>query len=260
MNKFRGFIPIIEDLKKYKNLIFYRPEPISEELLLKVHTRSMLNTVKSYHNYEPSLYASQGCVDAVCKVWSGEIDNAFVFFGCCHHAGRNHAWGGCAISGIGPAVYKLREMGFNGKICIFDTDAHHGDGTRDIFMGDKDVLHICFCGMDNVEDDGTKIDVAIPWNAEDEEYMTKVKELFLPKVEEFRPDMIIHIVGHDTARGDYGGCNLSNDFFLDLVRLVKNTADRISKGRYIILTGGGSRSDVAEYIYPRIIKILAEIE
>jgi hypothetical protein len=32
----------------------------------------------------------------------------------------------------------------------------------------------------------------------------------------------------------------------------------ICEGRYVVLTHGGKRADVAEYIFPKIIEILAE--
>ena len=67
-------------------------------------------------------------------------------------------------------------------------------------------------------------------------------------------------LGHDCARGDYGDRGLSRDFFPRLVREVKGLADEICDGRYIVGLGGGYRSDIAEYITPPIVKILAKIE
>ena len=68
----------------------YYVEPLSEELLLKVHSRDMVNQVKLTGDYESALYSAGGTVQAADRIWQGEIDNAFVFtsFGD-HHAGRN---------------------------------------------------------------------------------------------------------------------------------------------------------------------------
>jgi acetoin utilization deacetylase AcuC-like enzyme len=258
-NKFQNFLPIVEELRKYNNLIFYQPEPISQELLLMVHTKEMLEEVKNYLNYEPSLYSSCGCVLAVEKLWEREFDNAFVFFGCCHHAGPDYAWGGCAISGIGPAIKNLKKKYNVKKFAIIDTDAHHGDGTRAIFKEDKDVLHVCFCGSNRIEDDQTKICVQIAGMTTDDDYLKLVEEHFLRRVEKFKPEMIIHLLGHDTANGDYGSCGLSNNFFIELVKMVKDYSELTCKGRYVIMTGGGYRSDIAEDIFPKIINVMAEV-
>ncbi|MDY6862859.1 MAG: histone deacetylase [Thermodesulfobacteriota bacterium] len=249
----------MEELKKCNNLLFFQPEPISQELLLTVHTPEMLEEVKYYQNYEPSLYSSYGCVLAVEKLWEGEFDNAFVFFGCCHHAGPDYAWGGCAISGIGPAIKNLRKKHNVKKFAILDTDAHHGDGTRAIFKGDKDILHVCFCGSNRIEDNGTKICIQIPGMTTDENYLKLVEEHFIRRVETFGPEMIVHLLGHDTAEGDYGSCGLSNKFFIELVKMIKNCSRLICNDRYVIMTGGGYRCDIAEFIFPEIIKAMAEI-
>ena len=144
------------------------------------------------------------------------------------------------------------------KIAILDTDSHHGNGTRDVTFGQHNVLHMCFCSTDTIEDRGTKICVNSGYNTTDEAYLEKVNQRFISKIKEFKPDIIVHLLGHDTARGDYGSRGLSKDFFLKLVEMVKQGADDICKGRYLINTHGGSNLTICEYIHPRIIRILAE--
>jgi len=143
------------------------------------------------------------------------------------------------------------------RFAILDTDSHHGDGARELTMGDRDVLHVCFCSTDRVEDDGTKVDVNVGWRTTDSEYLDKVRREFIPRVEEFKPDIILHVLGHDTAQGDYGDRGLTWDFFAKLVGEVKECADRVCEGRYIVGLGGGSRYEIADYITPTIVDILA---
>jgi acetoin utilization deacetylase AcuC-like enzyme len=111
-----------------------------------------------------------------------------------------------------------------------------------------------------VENGGTKIDVNVGWNTTDKDYLDKVKQHFIPRVTRFQPDMIFHLLGHDTARGDYGDRGLSREFFPQLVQLVKETACKVCKGRYVVGLGGGSRPDIAEYIALKVVPILAGIE
>ena len=47
------------------------------------------------------------------------------------------------------------------------------------------------------------------------------------------------------------------EFFIKLAELVNNAAKEVCEGRYVIITQGGTRADVAEYIFPKIVKILA---
>lgn len=161
------------------------------------------------------------------------------------------------MSGTATMMVHMQERFGKRRLAIIDTDSHHADGVRELTMGDKDVLHVCFCSTDRVEDDGTKIDVNVGWRTTDSEYLEKVRSEFIPRVKEFEPDVIFHILGHDTAQGDYGDRGLSWDFFPRLVADIKECADRYCEGRYVVGLGGGSRYDVADYITPRIVEILA---
>jgi len=69
--------------------------------------------------------------------------------------------------------------------------------------------------------------------------------------------MILHNLGHDTCEGDYGDRGLTKGFFPGLAAEVKACAESVCSGRHLVLTHGGNRADVAEYIFPRIIEILA---
>jgi acetoin utilization deacetylase AcuC-like enzyme len=143
------------------------------------------------------------------------------------------------------------------RVAILDTDRHHGNGTRDIFLEDEDILHVCFCHWNRIEGDGNKICVNAAFPITDDGYLEKVKKEFMPRAEAFRPDMILHNLGHDTCQLDYGDIGLTEAFFPRLVRKVKACAEKVCGGKYVILTHGGRRADVAETIFPQIAGILA---
>ncbi|MEX2724029.1 MAG: hypothetical protein Q6367_009050 [Candidatus Freyarchaeota archaeon] len=257
-NKFKNFPKVMEWALKIEGVKLYTPTKVSWETLKKVHTEPLLENLKKAWYCEGALYSVGGCIEAATKIMSGELDNALVFdVGAGHHAGPSHAWGGTYVSCTGPTVVSLREKFGEGRYAILDTDSHHGDGTRAVFMGDRDVLHVCFCSHNTVEDGGTKICVDVGYNTNDQEYLSHVEKEFVPRVEKFKPHIIFHYLGHDTARGDYGDRGLSESFFLELVRMVKRCAQKVCNGKYMIITHGGSREDLAEYIFPKIIEILA---
>jgi len=92
----------------------------------------------------------------------------------------------------------------------------------------------------------------------DEDYMEKAREEFIVRARAFKPDMILHNLGHDTCQLDYGDLGLTQEFFPQLAKEIKTCASEICEGRYLVLTHGGRRADVAEYIFPKIVEILAE--
>jgi acetoin utilization deacetylase AcuC-like enzyme len=87
--------------------------------------------------------------------------------------------------------------------------------------------------------------------------MKKVSEAFVSAVRKFKPHMILHNLGHDTCELDYGDLGLTREFFPLLVQKIRACAEDVCQGRYTVLTHGGNRRDVAEYIFPRIVEILA---
>jgi len=42
-------------------------------------------------------------------------------------------------------------------------------------------------------------------------------------------------------------------------REIKELADEVCQGRYVVGLAGGSRFDIAEHIKPRIVSVLAEL-
>jgi len=54
-----------------------------------------------------------------------------------------------------------------------------------------------------------------------------------------------------------GDIGLTQEFFPRLAGEIKEFAGEICQGRYLVLTHGGKRADVAEFIFPKIVEILA---
>ena len=236
----------------------YCLEPVAERLLHKVHSDHMIEGVKHTGDYEAALYSAGGTVQAAEDIRQGRIDNAFVFTGYGdHHAGRDFCHGMCYFNGAALAIAMLKEKGVR-RFAIVDTDSHHGDGTRDIFRRDTGVLHVCFCDQD-YSDAYHKIDIGIPSHTHDEEYLAKMKEVFIPRAKAFKPEYIFWEYGYDATKGEYGEKGISPDCHIGLARLIKTTADEICEGRLITILCGGSTRDTATYTIPRIIAVLAEL-
>ncbi|MHA1265951.1 MAG: hypothetical protein ACTSRS_12035 [Candidatus Helarchaeota archaeon] len=259
-NKFQNFPQRMEAELQLENVKLIESPPASEKFLLKFHTKSYFETLRRRWDYEGARLTVGGCADAALRMMRGEFRNALCFgVAAGHHAARDSAWGGTYASVSGGIMTALEEAYSNSiKIAILDTDSHHGNGTRDVTFNHQNILHVCFCSWNRVEDGGTKICIDSGYNTTDSDYLQKVETEFIQRIEQFQPAIIVHLLGHDTASGDYGSRGLSQNFFLKLVQLVKNAANHICEGRYLINTHGGSNQAICEYIFPRIIRILAE--
>jgi acetoin utilization deacetylase AcuC-like enzyme len=239
------------------NIFFLNAVP--DEVLFKVHSRGMVEQVKMMGYFESALYSAGGAVQAAAEIYRGYIDNAFVFTGSGdHHAGRDFFGGSCYFNGAALAIAALREKGMK-NFAIVDTDSHHGDGTRDIFRHDKEVLHVCFCYQD-YRDEYNNIDVAIPYITSDGYYLETMRQVLVPAVTTFQPELVFWELGYDATRGEYGDKGLTRDCHLEFTKIIKAVADEICQGRLIVILCGGSGRDLATYIIPRVIAHLAELD
>lgn len=160
-------------------------EPISSELLYQVHSPEMVEEVKRTGNFEGALFSAAGTVRAAEKICMGEIDNAFVFTGYGdHHAGTDFFGGGCYFNGAAIAMHVLRRKFGAKRFAVIDTDAHHGEGSWEIFEGDPDVIYVCFCGNPNWEENN-KVDVHVPVRVTDEIYLEMVRKTLLSRLRRF---------------------------------------------------------------------------
>jgi acetoin utilization deacetylase AcuC-like enzyme len=256
----------LEPLLAGDRVRLYESEPVSDELLRKVHTPELLLRVGRDPLCSTARHSAGGVVMAAEKIAAGEIRNAFAFIGAGgHHSGRDDFWGYCCFNDVALAIVRLRERHGLSRFAIVDTDAHHGDGTRNLLGGDPDVLHICFCGTDYESADRTKVDVACPspWEgakrgrSADDLYGERVLEEVPGRVRRFRPDLLFWYFGFDTHRGDYADIGLTGPCYWKIADLMVSLADEVCGGRLLVVLGGGSRRDLATALIPPVIERLA---
>jgi len=257
----------LETILKTGRVRLYEPPPVSRELLLAVHSPALLEGVEADPLCSTAWHSAGGAVMAGEKIASGEIANAFVFIGAGgHHAGRDFFGGYCCFNDVALCIANLRRRSPLRRFAILDTDAHHGDGTRDLFQDDPEVLHVCLCSMDYESPDGTKVDVACrvpgPGDAAlvspDDAYFDLVARHFPARAERFAPDLVFWYFGFDTHRGDYGDMGLTGPCYFRIARLVRDLAGALCGGRLAVVLGGGSLTSLATALIPPVIEILAE--
>lgn len=268
--RLRDFPQALEGILAKDNVFFYdafytsKPpsafdlDPIPLELIHKVHSPQMIKRIKALPAYEGALYSAAGTVAAAHRIARGEITNAFVFTGYGdHHAGRNFFGGGCYFNGAAMAVQEMRDKFGLRRFAIIDTDAHHGDGTWDLFENDPDVLYICLCSHENSVTKSGNINIQIPLTVDDEQYLSLATQAVDHYCSGFMPDLIFWNWGYDGTVGDYGDMGLTPDFHVRMARTMKKAANEICGGRLICTLCGGSQRHLAKMIIPRIIRVLA---
>lgn len=109
-----------------------------------------------------------------------------------------------------------RRLGPSIRVAIVDTDAHHADGTQDIFYNDPGILHISlhqdgrtlYPGTGFVTERGgpaaygNTINVPLPPGTGDEGILYVMENLVMPILEEWKPDYIINAAGQDNHYSD----------------------------------------------------------
>lgn len=260
-NRLRDFPEALEALLQNPAIQMHECPRAPEELILKAHAPEMIQGVARDRMCATAYESVGGVVAAMTALARGEMERAFCFIGAGgHHAGYNYFWGACCFNDVVIALRHVRDLSPLRRFAIIDTDAHHGDGTRQLIENDPEVLHLCFCGDDYRSGDGTKIDVDVYQVGRrgdpNLEYIEAVQE-HLPRVVEFRPELLVWYYGFDTHRNDYGSLGLTEKTYIDLCRLMIDTAATLQIPLQVVL-GGGSLAALATATIPEIIRRLAE--
>jgi len=259
-NRLKDFPEALEEVLKKPNVRLITSPRVSEDLILKVHHPDMINLVARDGFCSTAYESAGGVVAGLEALAKGEIDRAFCFIGAGgHHAGFRQFWGACCFNDVVLAITHAREISPWRRFALVDTDAHHGDGTRQLIKDDPDILHLCFCGANFTSPDSTKIDVDVyySWPSDtDRHYVDRVRQ-HLPLIPPFKPDLLIWYYGFDTHADDYGSLGLTENAYFDICDLMLQSSAAMGIPLQVVL-GGGSLPHLAAATIPEIIKRLAE--
>jgi acetoin utilization deacetylase AcuC-like enzyme len=259
-NRLRDFPEALAEVLQNLDIRLYESPRAGEDLILLAHTPELLQGVARDRMCATAYESVGGVVAAMAALAEGDLDRAFCFIGAGgHHAGKETFWGACCFNDVVIALRHVREISPLRRFAIVDTDAHHGDGTRQLVKDDPQVLHLCFCGDTYLSPDGTKIDVEVYQVAQepdpDQAYIAAV-QAHLPRVISFKPDLLVWYYGFDTHRADYGAIGLTEKVYFDLCEHMVATAAQLGVPLQVVL-GGGSLAALATATIPEIIRRLA---
>ncbi len=167
-----------------------------------------------------------------------------------HHAGPAYPGGFCYLNNVAVAAQKLLD-GLE-RVAILDFDAHHGNGTSEIFHEEPRVLYVSthhygiFPGTGAAEDvgegKGAGFNVNIPFTGGcgDSSFNLAMRELVEPIVKQYKPEAILVSFGGDAHYTDpLTGLALSSRGYVDLMDATIKLAKEMCDGRVAIALEGG---------------------
>ena len=192
---------------------FFKPEIIDTELVLKTHQEEYFNRLKglklsnkevreigfplSKELVERELIISQGTID--CVHFSSEHGVSMNIAGGTHHAFYDRGEAFCMLNDQAIAANYLLNNKLAKKIMIIDLDVHQGNGTAQIFQGNKNVFTASFHGEKNYpfRKEKSDYDYGFKDYTNDKEYLNIVKYEVKKLVDNFMPDFIFYLSGVD---------------------------------------------------------------
>jgi acetoin utilization deacetylase AcuC-like enzyme len=225
------------------------------------------DTALNVHTWNAALRAAGAALAATDAVLSGELENAF----CAvrppgHHACHNKAMGFCFFNNIAVAArYALERHGLK-RVAIVDFDVHHGNGTEDILGGDDRVLMVSFFQHPLYPYSGTgshagnMLNLPVPAYTKGMDVRELVEMRWIPRLEEFKPEMIFISAGFDAHRDDdLGQMGLVEQDYAWITQRIKDVARRHSQGRIVSSLEGGYNLNALARSVEAHIRVLADL-
>ncbi|MEM3519406.1 MAG: histone deacetylase [Candidatus Hadarchaeales archaeon] len=230
------------------------------------------DTPTAKNTFELALLSAGGAILAGEMVMEEKVSGSFALIrppG--HHAFSDRGGGFCYFNNMGVMVRALqRDLGVK-KVFVLDIDAHHGNGTQDIFYEDPSVLymsfhqhpHTLYPGSGFPEEigsgkgEGFTVNVPMAPGSGDGEYAAAVEEIFVPICRQFHPEMIAVSAGFDAHRDDpLTGLELSSSGYGWIAQRIVETAKELCGGRAVFLLEGGYNLQAVAECVVNVVKAL----
>jgi len=280
--------PVLDLLKRepVEGVRFATGQPATREQLARVHTTTYLDEVFSLRNknawldvdttavspgsVEAAEVAAGTAIAAVEAVVSGSTNSAFALVrppG--HHAEPVRARGFCLFNNVAvAAAHAQAELGCE-RVLILDWDAHHGNGTQDIFWANPDVMLVdihraapFYPGSGGLQEvgaglgEGTTVNIPMPGGSGDPAYLKAMHDILVPAAEYFKPDLILVSAGFDAHWYDLA-MNVTYEGFAAMTGVVQSLADRLCEGRLTLVLEGGYNTESLSHGVRAVMDVLA---
>jgi acetoin utilization deacetylase AcuC-like enzyme len=207
------------------------------------------DTLMSPASAEAALRAAGAVAAAVDAVLTERASRAF----CAvrppgHHATADQAMGFCLFNNVAVgAAHALAEHGLE-RVAIADFDVHHGNGTQDVFAREPRVLFVSshqsplYPGSGSEDDTGVGnlLNAPVPPGTGSAAFRRTWEERLLPRLEAFRPQLLLVSAGFDAHRADpLAQLELTADDYAWLTGRLMDVARDHARGRVVSTLEGG---------------------
>lgn len=225
------------------------------------------DTAMNSHTLDAVMFSAGAAIAATDAVIKGDIANAF----CAvrppgHHAMRKKAMGFCFFNTVAVAVkHAIHQHGLE-RVAVVDFDVHHGNGTEDIFANDNQVLMVGFFQHPFYPYSGSEksasnmVNIPVPARTNGAAVRELIENDWVPRLEEFKPEMIFISAGFDAHReDDLGQMRLNEQDYSWMTQRICEIAQRHAQGRIVsCLEGGYNLSALARSVEAHL-RVLADL-
>lgn len=224
------------------------------------------DTIMNPATWTVSLRAAGAAMAAVDAVMQGEVNNAF----CAirppgHHAEPHRSMGFCVFNNVAIATRYAIEKYDLDRVAVIDFDVHHGNGTEAAFINDPHVL-MCsffqhpFYPYSGLEGGDNMVNVPLPASTNGKMVRDMISKTWIPRLDEFKPQLIIISAGFDAHReDDLGQMGLVEDDYVWMTKQLMEVANRYCDGKIVSCLEGGYNLSALGRSVAAHLKTLAEI-
>jgi acetoin utilization deacetylase AcuC-like enzyme len=232
------------EILRSKGYEFLKPEPASEEDLLKVHDMDYVWNVKKSLVDDPDTPAYDNIFEfarlsAGGALLAAQIGGFSLMRPPGHHAGKNGAAlgaytrGFCYFNNLAVAVKHL-----NKATLILDIDGHHGNGSQEIFLGDEKMTYVSLHRHPNYPGTGAVsekncLNFPLPPDCGDELHAKTLDEA-LSSLDTDKFEVVAISAGFDTHMGDLASLGLTEKGYSEIGKRI----GALNKPTFFVLEGG----------------------
>ncbi len=225
------------------------------------------DTAMNRFTWQAALRAAGAVLAATDAVMAGELENAF----CAvrppgHHACRDHAGGFCFFNNVAVAVRHALELHGLKRVAVIDFDVHHGNGTEDILAGDERVLmasfyqHPFYPYRDESKAAANMVNIPVPAYTKGMAIRELVEQAWIPRLDDFKPELIFISAGFDAHReDDMGQLGLVESDYAWITAQIRQVARRHCQGRIVSCLEGGYSLDALGRSVEAHLRVLADL-